>query len=39
MKVSEYLAPLVKAEVQDTWPDNFFESVLGAWVRSRGLRN
>lgn len=32
MSVSRYLATLVKREVDNNWPDRFFEEVVGGWV-------
>ena len=33
--VSAYLAELVKREVADAWPDEFFDKIVGGWKGSR----
>jgi len=30
--VSAYLAELVKGQIADRWPDEFFDKVVGGWV-------
>jgi hypothetical protein len=31
MSISQYLAEVVKRELQPEWPDGFFEEVVGGW--------
>ena len=33
--VSAYLAELVKREVADAWPEEFFDEIVGGWRGSR----
>jgi hypothetical protein len=35
LTVSRYLADLVQREVADTWPDGFFDRVVGGWHGER----
>lgn len=30
--VSAYLAELVRGQIADTWPEGYFEKVVGGWV-------
>jgi hypothetical protein len=32
MSVSAYLAELVRGQVMDPWPEDFFSKVVGGWV-------
>ena len=31
LSISRYVAQLVRREIENEWPENFFEEVLGGW--------